>query len=195
MRFIALIFASLAAAFVQAANAQDIPSRVGRLAYTEGVVSVYQDPELGWERAYVNTPITSENSVWADRGGRAEVRAGGIAVRLDHETQLDVSRLEENDFDAFVPRGSLNVRVRYKDGNDRITFSTPNAQFVIDTDGRYRIDFDEDRDQSRLTVFSGSAHMESASGGTRVEPGRMAIVSVGALYFERASELGLDRGS
>jgi len=41
MRFIALGFAMLTAAFVQAAAAQDIPTRVGRLAYTEGAVSVY----------------------------------------------------------------------------------------------------------------------------------------------------------
>ena len=64
------------------ASAVDIPSRVGRLAYTQGAVSVYQDPELGWDKAYVNTPITSENSVWTDRGARAEGRVGGIAVRL-----------------------------------------------------------------------------------------------------------------
>src|SRR5438046_6197354 len=106
MRFIALIFASLAAAFVPAAGAQDTPGRVGRLAYTQGAVSVYQDPELGWDKAYVNTPITSENSVWTDRGARAEVRVGGISIRLDETTQLDVSRLDDREIDAGIERGN-----------------------------------------------------------------------------------------
>src|SRR5258708_17560848 len=114
MRFIALIFASLAAAFVQAANAQDIPSRVGRLAYTEGVVSVYQDPELGWDKAYVNTPITSENSIWTDRGSRAELRAGATAIPLDSTTQLDVSRPDHDQIGASIHRRAANIPVRYK---------------------------------------------------------------------------------
>src|SRR5258708_39402263 len=105
MRFIALIFASLAAAFVQAANAQDIPSRVGRLAYTEGVVSVYQDPELGWDKAYVNTPITSENSVWADRGGRAQGGPGGLALGLDPATPPAGPRPQGAGFESFRPAG------------------------------------------------------------------------------------------
>src|SRR5689334_10252242 len=105
MRSIATLIATLAIAAAQAAAAQEVPTRVGRLAYTEGQVSVYQDPELGWDKAYVNTPVTSENSVWTDRRSRAEVRVGGISARLDEETQFDVSRLDDNDFDAGVARG------------------------------------------------------------------------------------------
>jgi hypothetical protein len=194
MRSIATFIAMLALAAVQAAAAQEIPTRVGRLAFTEGQVSVYQDPELGWDKAYVNTPITSENSVWTDRGSRAEMRVGGIAARLDQETQLDISRLEENDFDAGVPRGSLNLRVRYKEQDDHITLNTPHALFVIETDGRYRLDVDEDRDQSRLTVLGGYAFLEGPNGRIPVENGRMVIVSGGGQYaFERAREDAFDR--
>ena len=194
MRSIATFFTTLALAFAQAAMAQEIPSRVGRLAFTEGPVSVYQDPDLGWDKAYVNTPITSENSVWTDRGARAEMRVGGIAARLDGETQLDISRLDENDFDGGVPRGAVNLRVRYKERDDHITFNTPHALFVIETDGRYRLDVDEDRDQSRFTVLGGYAFMESSNGRIPIEPGRMVIVSGGGQYaFERAREDAFDK--
>ena len=194
MRSIATFFTTLALAFAQAAMAQEIPSRVGRLAFTEGPVSVYQDPELGWDKAYVNTPITSENSVWTDRGARAEMRVGGIAARLDGETQLDISRLDENDFDGGIPRGAVNLRVRYKERDDHITFNTPHALFVIETDGRYRLDVDEDRDQSRFTVLGGYAFMESSSGRIPIEPGRMVVVSGGGQYaFERAREDAFDK--
>jgi len=194
MRSIATFFTTLALAFAQAAMAQEIPSRVGRLAFTEGPVSVYQDPELGWDKAYVNTPITSENSVWTDRGARAEMRVGGIAARLDGETQLDISRLDENDFDGGIPRGAVNLRVRYKERDDHITFNTPHALFVIETDGRYRLDVDEDRDQSRFTVLGGYAFMESSNGRIPIEPGRMVVVSGGGQYaFERAREDAFDK--
>ncbi len=154
---------------------------------------MYQDPELGWDKAYVNTPVTSENSVWTDRGARAEVRVGGIAVRLDGETQLDVSRLDDDDFDAGVARGSINVRVRYKEGNDHITLNTAQALFILDSDGRYRLDVDEDREQARLTVFSGHAQMESSQGRVPVEAGRMIIVSGGEYGVEQARVEEFDR--
>ena len=59
MRSIAVFLASIAFGFAQASQAQDLPSRVGRLAYMQGPVSVYQDPDLGWDKAYVNTPIAA----------------------------------------------------------------------------------------------------------------------------------------
>jgi hypothetical protein len=193
MRSIAIFLASVVFAYAQAATAQDIPSRVGRLAFTQGQVSVYQDPELGWDKAYVNTPVTSENSVWTDRGARAEVRVGGIAVRLDGETQLDVSRLDDDDFDAGVARGSINVRVRYKQSNDHVTLNTAQALFILDADGRYRLDVDEDREQARLTVFSGHAQMEGSQGRIPVEAGRMIIVSGGQYAVEQARVEEFDR--
>src|SRR5206468_10162462 len=90
-----------------AAAAQDLPARVGRVAYVEGDVSIFQDPDLGWDRAAMNTPFTSENSLWTDAGGRAEVRVGGLALRLDSFTQLDVSHLDADGIDAALQRGTL----------------------------------------------------------------------------------------
>ena len=161
MRWIALVLFGIAATAIPAA-AQDIPGRVGRLAYLEGSAGAYHDPQIGWEQAFVNSPITSENSVWTEPGARAELQLGGTAVRLDGATQLDISRLDDLVFDAAVVRGSVGLRVRYKQRDDRYVISTPQARFVIDTDGRYRIDVAPENDESRLTVFSGTAHLERA---------------------------------
>ena len=92
MRLIALLILAFAAAFPGVGSAQDAPSRAGRLAFIEGTVALYQDPDAGWEKAFVNSPITSENSVWTDPRSRAEVRISGVAVRLDEGTQLDFVR-------------------------------------------------------------------------------------------------------
>ena len=53
--------ALLAGLFAVAGTAQaqsDPPSRVGRLAFTEGSVSFHDQDEAGWSKAVVNTPLT-----------------------------------------------------------------------------------------------------------------------------------------
>lgn len=185
------LFASLLLALAtisQAAFAQEPPTRVGRLAFTEGSVALYQDPDLGWEKAYVNSPVTSENSIWTDPGSRAEMRVAGMAVRLDEATQLDIARLDENDLQGFVSRGSIAVRVRHFDNNDRLDFATPHAQFRLYGNGRYRIDVDPEREETTLTVFRGSASLRSSSGDVQVNTGAAIRVRGGdSAFFVRES--------
>jgi hypothetical protein len=176
MRCIALALISLLASTAGLAQAPDAPGRVGRLAYAEGGVSMYQDPEQGWEKAYVNSPITSENSLWTDPGARAELRIGGTALRLDEGTQIDLSEIADDALDASLVRGSLNVRMRYKQRAERFAISTPQGRFILEVDGRYRIDADPDGDQSRLTVFAGSAALEASQGSVRVVAGQSIVV-------------------
>ena len=52
------------------------PSRVGRLSFVQGDVLFFMDRDDGWRRAQLNFPVTSENSLWTENGGRAEVRIG-----------------------------------------------------------------------------------------------------------------------
>jgi len=196
MRYIALFLLSLVSSVAGLAQAQEPPGRVGRLAYTQGTVSVYQDPDLGWDKAYINTPITSENSIWTERGSRAELRVSATAIRLDQLTQLDVSRLDENEIDASIERGSASIRVRYKQPYHRITLSTPYARFSILSDGRYRIDTDPEREESSLTVFAGDARMESQGGRIRVTAGSTVRVFGGpssSYVTERARVDAFDR--
>ncbi|MGZ5042221.1 MAG: DUF6600 domain-containing protein, partial [Usitatibacter sp.] len=194
MRYLAFLMFALAS-FAGSSIAQEPPTRVGRLAFTQGEVSVYQDPDQGWERGYVNTPITSENSVWTEPASRAELRVGGTALRLDAATQLDVSELGDTGLDATLARGTLNVRVRYKQRDESFAISTPQARFVLEADGRYRIDADPDNDESRLTVFSGAASLETARGSVRIPVGRALVVygAASEYVFESAGDTAFDR--
>jgi len=191
---VSLLFAL--AAVSQAANAQEPPTRVGRLAFTEGTVALYQDAEIGWEKAYVNSPVTSENSIWTDPDSRAEMRVSGLALRLDEATQLDITTLDEDDLQAFVGRGSVAIRVRHFENSDRLDFATPHAQFRLFGNGRYRVDVDPDRDETVLTVFTGSASMRSSSGDVKVAAGAAVRVRGGdESWFvrERARTTAFDR--
>jgi hypothetical protein len=190
MRFIALLLLALASF---GAVAQDIPGRVGRVSFTEGSVAIYQDPDIGWETAYVNSPVTSENSLWTEPGARAEVRVSAVALRLDEATQLDVSRLDDDEMIASIVRGSIQLRIRHNDYDSRISFDTPEARFTITRVGTYRIDVDPDEQETRLAVFTGEATIETAQGARAIPAGRMVRISNGDFRFERASTNAFDR--
>jgi hypothetical protein len=195
VRILAALLFTFAMALAPLAPAQDLPLRVGRIAHIEGLASVYQDSEYGWEKAYINTPITSENSVWTDQGSRAELRISGMAIRLDRLTQFDVARLDEDELDAFVARGSVALRVRHYEKSERLTFNTPNARVRIRQDGRYRIDVDPDRLETRVTVFAGEARIGTEDGRIRVGPGRSVVVfgNPAEFYEQGAASDGFDR--
>ena len=187
MRSLALMLLAIAAMAAVPAAAQDLPGRVGRVAYIEGEAALYQDPQEGWEKAYVNSPVTGENSVWTEADSRAELRVSGMAVRLDELTQLDVVDLDEA-LDAYLAQGTIAVRLRHYEVNERVVFTTPNARIELRANGRYRIDVDPERDESRLTVFTGSARVGSDGRYIGVGAGR-ALVLYGspAQYFETSA--------
>jgi hypothetical protein len=176
MRTLASLLFAVATAALPAAHAQEPPSRVGRIAHIEGQASLYQDPDAGWEKAYVNSPITSENSVWTDAGSRAELRVSGMALRMDELTQLDVARLGDDELDAFIGRGSVAVRVRHHENNEQLVFSTPNARVRLRVDGSYRIDVDHERQETRITVFAGEASIGTDEARMRLAAGRSALI-------------------
>ena len=60
---LAVLFALSMAAYA------DPPSRVGRVSFLQGKVSFFMDREEGWQKAQINFPVTSENSLWTEHGG------------------------------------------------------------------------------------------------------------------------------
>jgi len=196
MRFFLPALLALAAAVAGNAFAQDVPGRVGRVSALEGSSALYQDPDRGWEDAYVNAPVTSRNSVWTDPDSRAEVVVGPIALRLEEESQLDVSVLDDATLDATLERGSLAARLRHFRPGNVVRLSTPQASFLLQSEGRYRLDSDPDRGESRLSVFAGTAGLQTAGGRIRVSAGQSVVVwdDDGARYaFQDVSEAEIDR--
>lgn len=173
----------------------DPPGRVGRLSLVEGEAAVFVDPEQGWEGARINAPLTSENSVWTEPGARAEVSFGSKALRLGEATQLDIVRLDDESFRAHVARGTVTVRIRFFEKDESFVLTTPEARFHLRSNGRYRIDADPVRGETRLAVFEGSARLESGGGTIAVDTGRGLRVRGGerARYeFEAARTTALD---
>ncbi|HEX4943359.1 MAG TPA: DUF6600 domain-containing protein [Usitatibacteraceae bacterium] len=173
----------------------DPPGRVARLALVEGQASVFTDPEQGWEDARINTHLTSENSLWTEPGARAEVRFGSTAIRLGEVTQLDILQLDDSSFHGHVARGTLTVRIRDFDRAESYAVTTPDARFQLRSNGRYRIDADLERGESRLTVFSGTARLDTVGGSISIDTSRSVRVTGGErprYEFEAAYATAID---
>jgi len=162
----------VAAALALPAICQELPARTARLAYSESAISIQLAPESPWSVAAVNTPLTAGNSLFTEPGSRAEVRLSATAIRLAEGSELEIRRLDDDVFEANVASGSVSVRVRFAQRGERYVFATPQAVFVLDAEGTYRIDYDPVVDESRLVVASGSAHVEGGPGRVVIPAGR-----------------------
>lgn len=85
-----------AAAFgQQAAAPNDPPGRVGRLAFTQGTVSIHDAERTDWEPAAINTPLTTGDAVWTEPNALAEISIASTRVRMDGASQLDMLTLDD----------------------------------------------------------------------------------------------------
>ena len=194
--------------FAASAAPVDPPSRVGRIGYVEGDVSFYADRSEGWRKARINFPVTSENSIWTENQSRAEVRIGASALRIDDNSVLDLVKINDDRTQAFLQRGSVNIRTRSNSRDntrDSIRLDTNEGRFIIEGNGRYRVDASQDGFESRISVFIGRASYESnadeagTSNRLNIDAGKTLIVrnsgagTTSDFRFENASGSAFDR--
>ena len=145
------------------APAQDPPSRVARLNYSVGSVSMQPGGEGDWAQAVANRPLTTGDNLWADKDSRAELHSGSTAIRLDSETSLTFLDLDDHTMQLKLSQGSMVVRVRHLDDGDIVEVDTPNLAFNIQSPGEYRIDVSGNGNETDATVWHGRG--EATGGG------------------------------
>jgi len=122
-----------------AADEDDPPSRVARLAYAHGNVSFNPAGTDDWVTAVVNRPITTGDKLWSDNGARAELHIGSAAIRLSDHTGFSFLNLTDQATQIRLNEGTLNIRVRRFGDDETFEVDTPNLAFSILRPGRYRI--------------------------------------------------------
>jgi len=143
-----------------AAQDEDLPGRVGRLAEFGGqILFSTQDRPDDWEPVSTNYPITSGANLWASTDGRAEVDYGAGQFRLAGDTNVHVARLDDRQLTLFVAQGRVIVRVRVQDPGEATFVDTPNSQLTLLRPGLYRIDVARDRESTTLIVREGEANV------------------------------------
>lgn len=155
------------AAFTPARSAgddEDPPSRVARLAYTQGSVSFQPAGTNDWVSATVNRPMTTSDKLWADNDGRVEMQLDGSLLRISNNTGIAFLNLSDRVTQIQLSAGTLLVRVRRLDNNETYEIDTPNLAFSILRPGLYRLSVDEAGQTTVIKVRTGEG--EVTGGGT-----------------------------
>jgi len=166
-----LMLAALGTASAQNEPAADPPGRVARLSEFSGQVWLYNaDSGSEWVSAVRNRPVTTGDRLATEAGARAELQIGSTTVRLDSNSELEVSALDDERISLQLVSGSATARVVDLAGVGQFDVSTDEGRFVVQRSGSYR--FDRDGSASRVSVYSGLAHYEGPNSGLSVSPGQ-----------------------
>jgi hypothetical protein len=160
----------------QAGNPQapDPPGRVGRLQYMSGQISVQPEGTGDWVEGSANRPLTNADNVWADKESRAELNVGNGLMRIDSETSLTLTNIDNNAVQVSLHQGALNVHVRRFDGGEVWEIDTPNLAFTLTKPGDYRFDVDPNGDATVVTVRRGEGEATGQGPAVRVHSGEWA---------------------
>ena len=152
----------------------DPPGRVGRISLVAGDVS-FQNAHTGEsEPAQVNWPVTAQNVIATGADGRVEVRIGSTAIRLDNDSELEFSRLDDEQIRIRLVAGRVALRVKNRDKLAEIEVRTPHGRVVFEDVGRYRFDTRGERDSSGVTVHQGAVRLDSGVRPVLITSGRRA---------------------
>jgi hypothetical protein len=175
-RFIKTVTLLACAVFSSLALAADAPTRVGRVALAQGQVSISSDVSNVASVAQVNWPVTSRNLVTTGPGARTEIRIGSTSVRVDGDSSLEVTELDDDSLRLRLNYGSVNVRILNADVLRGFELGTPNGLVRLEQPGRLRVDAERERGTTVVNVFDGVARVEDRGSQLIVRAGKRAEI-------------------
>ncbi|HEX2100418.1 MAG TPA: DUF6600 domain-containing protein, partial [Candidatus Synoicihabitans sp.] len=140
----------------------DPPSRVARLGYRDGEVTVAPAGTEEWAEAVLNRPLTSGDRLWVEDGGRAELQMGSAAVYLDGDTGFGLIELDDDVLQASLTEGAATVRIRRLAQGETVQVETPHSTVYLNRVGEYHIEVDEDSDRTIVKARHGEAEVRGA---------------------------------
>jgi uncharacterized membrane protein YgcG len=143
----------------------DPPTRVARVSYLDGSVSIQPGGNGDWGAAARNRPLTIGDKIWTDKDSRAELQTGVMSIHLGSMTALSFLNLDQTITQIRLPEGSINFRVKEIREGDTYEIDTPNLAFVVKQAGAFRIDVNENGDSTGITTIRGDGEV-TANGQT-----------------------------
>jgi uncharacterized membrane protein YgcG len=175
-------------------DAHDPPSRVARISFTDGSVSLQPGGTGDWGTATRNRPMTIGDKLWVDQNSRAELQAGQAALHLGSMTAISFLNLDQNITQIRLAEGKLNFRVREILQGDTYEVDTPNLAFTVREAGDFRIDVNENGDYTSVTAIRGQGEIAAGGQTYPVHAGERADItgSDNNIKFSTAAAPALD---
>ena len=152
------------------------PGRVGRVSLVQGKVEIGGDIGTESSAAVVNWPVTTRNLVTTSPGARTEIRIGSTSIRLDGDSSLEFTELDDDSLRLRLHFGSASIRVMNSEVAPEFELRTAQATVRLTQPGRLRVDADRTPDTSLVSVLDGEAQVDGAGASLTVRTGRSAEV-------------------
>jgi hypothetical protein len=157
---------------------EDPPGRVARVNLLDGRGAMEPAGTQDWVDDLLNRPLTGGDKVWIDAGARAEMHIGSTALRLGAGTAVQIMAVDDRLVRLRVTAGSVSVRLRFLDEDERFEIETPAGDIYLLQPGGYRLDVDDRDERAHLAVWSGRAEARGG-GGSRILHGNEAVELIG----------------
>src|ERR1700761_1695092 len=155
-----LLAATVTGVFVLAASAQDDPpTRVARLNYMNGNVSMEPAGVDDWAPAALNRPFTTGDYIYTDDGAQAELHMDVAVIRMGPQTSFGFLNLGDQTVQMKLTEGDMYVRIRNFSADQVFEVDTPNGAVTLLQNGSYRVRVDPNGAWSYVVVRDGQAQV------------------------------------
>lgn len=165
----------------------DPPGRVARLQFVSGQVSMQPQGTQDWVEATLNRPLTTSDNLWTDKDSRAELSVGTGVFRMNSETSMTFSNLNDQTIQVQLHQGTLSLHLRKLYDGEMYEIDTPNMAFTVQKAGEYRFEVQPEGDVSTVTVFKGKGDATGDGPAVRVEAKEQARFSDGTSMAHNVS--------
>ncbi|NGZ83324.1 FecR domain-containing protein [Duganella aceris] len=153
----------------------DPPAVVGRISSVQGQVTLVGDDEP--VAVSLNWPVTADNHINTATGGRTEFRVGSTAVRVDGDSDLEITGMDDDLLRLRLNYGSVSIHIRSPELLRDFELTTPQARITMIEPGVLRVDADRVADTSQISVLAGTARVDGAGSSVTVNTGRHVDVT------------------
>jgi hypothetical protein len=146
-------------------------ARIVRLSDVQGSVMIDRNTGDGFEKAFLNMPVTEGMALETKDGGRAEVEfEDGSVVRIASDTKLAFGELSLRDSGTRVSTVKINDGLAYVNfagsKDDQFTINFAQESLRLDKDAHFRVEVTQK--DATLAVFKGEVPVAGASGSFEV---------------------------
>lgn len=173
MRSIKYLISIIVVLFPAFAFADDLG--LVRLSLIDGGVQVLVKDTTDWTDAAINLPLYEGDRLWVPDDGKAELQiAGGVYVRGDGNTALDLLTINRESAQFYLDQGHIYVNNR-RGGIRTVQIDTPLSSLRSYDNSIMMIDVSEDG-LTEVSVLKGYVYAESRAGATRVSAGNTLAI-------------------
>ena len=151
-----------------------------RLSFIDGEVSYWRQGAEDWARARPNLALAEGDALYTGKDANFEVQFGSRSfVRADEDSQLSLVEQAERRIQFKLTSGLVSFDMRSMAVGDTVEVSTPDAVFVIEHPGYYRVEVNS-RDTHFITRRGGEAIVTTADGRSlSIYPSEDIVVTAG----------------